>query len=330
MAHYAAIIGWGMAVPTRVVTNTDLERMVDTSDEWIRTRTGISQRRIAGPGEHTSVLATNAAHGALARANVSPEAIDLVILATCTPDRLFPATACTIQANLEIPHAGAFDLTAACSGFVYGLSVATNMIQSGAHQTILLVAADLFSYNVNWNDRNTCILFGDGAGAVVVQASDTLAGMLASSLGSNGSAEDLMKIEAGGTREPLTAEGIAENKHCFLMNGREVFKQAVRGMCESSEEAIAKAGLTKDDINLIIPHQANVRIIDSLAKRLNLPLEHVFINIDRYGNTSAASVPIALYEAAEQGRLRNGDNILITAFGGGLSWASAVLRWNQP
>jgi 3-oxoacyl-[acyl-carrier-protein] synthase-3 len=318
-----------MAVPDRIVTNDDLSRTVQTSDEWIQTRTGIVERRIVGPGEYTSVLATRAGEKAMANAGVAPEDVDLIILATCTPDRLFPATACTVQANLGLPRAGAFDVVAACSGFVYGLSVATSMVRSGAHRTVLLIAADLFSHILNWNDRNTCILFGDGAGAVVVQASDQPLGMLSSNLGSAGDHEDLMTIEAGGTRLPLTPELLAEHKNCFFMNGREVFKHAVRGMCESSEQALLDANLTRDDIHLVVPHQANVRIIESLAKRLEIPPERVFVNIERYGNTSAASIPIALYEAVEQGRLHPGDNVLLTAFGGGLSWASAVLRWGR-
>ncbi len=327
MTPYAAIIGWGMAVPQHVLTNAQLEQMVDTSDDWIRARTGIVERRIVEAGEYTSFLATSAGRAALERAAVAPETVDLVIVATCTPDRPFPATACVVQSNLGLPRAGAFDLAAACSGFIYGLSVATGMIRSGMYRTVLLVAADLFSHILNWNDRNTCILFGDGAGAVVLQAREEPLGMISSVLGSDGNAEDMMVIEAGGTRVPLTPQLMEERRNCFYMNGREVFKHAVRGMCESSEQAIAEAGLTKDDIQLVVPHQANVRIIESLAKRLELPIEKVFVNIDRYGNTSAASVPIALYEAVEQGFLHAGDNVLLTAFGGGLSWASAVVRW---
>jgi 3-oxoacyl-[acyl-carrier-protein] synthase-3 len=327
MARYAAIIGWGMAVPERVLTNADLERMVDTSDDWIRTRTGIIERHIVGPDEATSDLATKAGRMALERAKVSPDEIDLVVLATCTPDRLFPATACTVQEQLGIPRAGAFDLVAACSGFLYGLSVASAMIQSGMHKTVLLVAADLFSHILNWQDRNTCILFGDGAGAVVLRASTEPVGVLTSVLGSWGKGENLMMREAGGTKLPLTAQLIDEQRNCFVMEGREVFKHAVRGMCESAEQAIAAAGLTKEDIHMVIPHQANVRIIESIAKRLDLPMERVFVNIERYGNTSAASVPIALYEAAERGLFTPGDHLLLTAFGGGVSWASLVVRW---
>ncbi len=329
MARYAAIVGWGISVPERIVTNADLEQMIDTSDEWIRTRTGIIERRIAAPDEYTSTFATTAARSALERAGVSPDSVNLVILATCTPDRLFPATACAVQANLGIPHAGAFDVVAACSGFVYGLSVATSMIRSGAHHTVLLVAVDLFSRILNWHDRNTCILFGDGAGAVVLQASDQPFGMLSSVLGSAGEGEALMLIDAGGTRLPLTPDLLAEQRHCFTMQGREVFKQAVRWMGDSSLQAVSDAGLTVDDMRFVIPHQANSRIIDALAKRLHIPVDRVVMNIDRYGNTSAASVPIALYEVAEEGRLHHGDNILLTAFGGGLSWGSAVIRWGS-
>lgn len=328
MAKFAAITGWGMAVPDQVLTNADLARMVDTSDEWIVTRTGIRERRIVGPGESTSTLATEAGRRALERAGVAPQAIDLVILATCTPDRPFPATACTVQANLGIPAAGAFDLAAACSGFVYGLSVATSMIQSGAARNVLFLSADVFSRSfINWNDRATCVLFGDGAGAIVLQASDHPSGMLACDLGASGENEDLMVVEAGGTRDPLTPELIEQGKQHFVMQGREVFKLAVRGMAESSVRALELAGLTLDDIGLVVPHQANLRIIEAAAKRLELPLDRFLINLDRFGNTSAATIPIGLVEAVEAGRLKAGDHVLVTAFGGGLTWGSAVIRW---
>jgi 3-oxoacyl-[acyl-carrier-protein] synthase-3 len=261
-------------------------------------------------------------------AGVDPTAVDLVLLATCTPDRPFPATACTVQANLGIPRAGAFDLAAACSGFVYGLSVATSMIQSGMARTVLFLAADVFSRSfINWNDRNTCVLFGDGAGALVLQASTTPRGMLACDLGASGADEELMVVEGGGTRLPLTPEMIEQGKQHFVMQGREVFKLAVRGMAESSLRALELAELTRDDIALVVPHQANLRIIDAAAKRLDLPLDRFLINLDRYGNTSAATIPIGLVEAAEQGRLKAGDHVLVTAFGGGLTWGSAVIRW---
>jgi 3-oxoacyl-[acyl-carrier-protein] synthase-3 len=330
MAKYAAITGWGMAVPERVMTNADLERMVNTSDEWIQTRTGIRERRVVGPGESTSTLSTAAGRRALERSGLAPTDIDLIILATCTPDRPFPATACTVQANLEIPRAAAFDVAAACSGFVYGLSVATSMIQSGAARNVLFIAADIFTHYINWNDRNTCVLFGDGAGAVVLQPSDEPYGQLSSVLGASGKDEDLMAVDVGGTRIPATPELLEQGRKYVYMNGREIFKLAVRGMSDSSLEALAAAGISKDDIALVLPHQANLRIIDATARRLDVPMERVFVNLDRYGNTSAATIPIALAEAVDQGRIQNGDYVLLTAFGGGLTWASAVIRWGRP
>ncbi len=329
MPRYAAITGWGMAVPERVVSNADLSRVVDTSDEWIRTRTGILERRIVGTGEYTSTLATRAGQRAIACADIQPADIDLVILATCTPDRPFPATACRVQADLGIPKAGAFDLNAACSGFVYGMHVASAMIRSGLHHTILLIGVDIFTHLLNWNDRNTCVLFGDGAGAVVLQAAEHPLGVLASILGSWGDGEELMAAEAGGTRLPLTPELLEQGQHHVYMHGREIYKHAVREMCSSSQHVIAEAGLTIDSINLVVPHQANARIIEAVAKRLNVSHDRVFMNLDRFGNTSAASVPIALCEAVDQGRLRAGDHVLLTAFGGGLTWASSVVRWGQ-
>jgi len=329
MATYAAITGWGMAVPERVLTNADLERVVNTSDEWIQTRTGIRERRVVGPGESTSTLSTEAGRRALEQAGLAPTEIDLIILATCTPDRPFPATACTVQANLGIPRAAAFDVVAACSGFVYGLSVATSMIRSGAARNVLFIAADIFTHYINWNDRNTCVLFGDGAGAVVLQPSEERYGQLSSVLGASGKDEDLMAVDAGGTRMPATAELLEQGRQYVYMNGREIFKLAVRGMGDSSVQAIAEAGLTKDDIALVLPHQANLRIIEATAKRLDMPMERVFVNLDRYGNTSAATIPIALAEAVAQGRVSNGDYLLLTAFGGGLTWASSVIRWGR-
>jgi 3-oxoacyl-[acyl-carrier-protein] synthase-3 len=319
-----------MAVPERVLTNADLERMVDTTDEKIVALTGIHERRVVGPGESTSTLAAEAGRRALACAGLAPEAIDLVVLATCTPDRPFPATACTVQARLNIPRAAAFDIAAACSGFVYGLSVATSMIRSGAARNVLFIAADVFTHYINWNDRNTCVLFGDGAGAVVLQPSDEPYGQLSSVMGAAGKDEDLMAVDVGGTRMPATPELLEQGRQYVYMNGREIFKLAVRGMGDSSLQALAEAGLSKDDIALVVPHQANLRIIDATAKRLEMPMERVFVNLDRYGNTSAGTIPIALTEAAEQGRLKPGDYVLLTAFGGGLTWASSVIRWGHP
>ncbi len=326
-SRYAAITGWGMAVPQRVVTNEELAQRLTTTDEWIRSRTGIVQRYVAGPDEYTSVLATRAARAALDRAGLAPEAVDTLIVATCTPDRPFPATACTVQANLAIPRASAFDLVAACSGFVYGLTVATALVKSGMSQHLLLIAADVFTHLIDWQDRNTCVLFGDGAGAVTLQASSEPRGLLSTNTGAWGEGEALMAVDAGGTRLPVTPELLAERRQYVYMNGREIFRHAVRGMVESAEQAVAEAGLQLDEIALVVPHQANLRIIEAVARRLGLPLERFFVNLDRYGNTSAASVPIALYEAVEQGRIKAGDYVLLTAFGGGLTWGSSVVRW---
>ncbi|NNJ09408.1 ketoacyl-ACP synthase III [Chloroflexales bacterium ZM16-3] len=329
-SRYAAIIGWGMSVPQQVVTNDDLAQRMDTSDEWIRSRTGIAERRVAGPGEFTSTLATAAGREAIERAGLSPDDIDMVIVATCTPDRPFPATACAVQANLGIKRVPAFDIAAACSGFVYGLSVATSMIQSGASRNLLLIAADIFTHLIDWNDRNTCVLFGDGAGAVVLQATDKPLGLLSAQIGAAGEGETLMAVDACGTRMPATADLLEQGKQYVYMNGREIFKHAVREMCDSTLRAVEGAGLSLDDIRLMIPHQANLRIIEATAKRLEIPMDRVMVNIDHYGNTSAASVPIALYEAVQQGRVHDGDYLLLTAFGGGLTWGSSVIRWGRP
>nr|WP_255603269.1 beta-ketoacyl-ACP synthase III [Oscillochloris sp. ZM17-4] len=329
-SRYAAITGWGMAVPQQVVTNDDLAQRIDTSDEWIRSRTGIAERRIAGPGEFTSTLATAAGREAIERAGLSPSDIDMVIVATCTPDRPFPATACAVQANLGIKRAPAFDIAAACSGFLYGMSVGTSMIQSGASRTLLLIAADIFTHLIDWNDRNTCVLFGDGAGAVVLQATEQPLGLISAQIGAAGEGETMMAVDAGGTRMPATPDLLDQGKQYVYMNGREIFKHAVREMCDSAKQAVAEAGLSLDDIRLVIPHQANVRIIDAVAKRLEISMDRVVVNLDRYGNTSAASVPIALYEAVQQGRVRDGDYLLLTAFGGGLTWGSSVIRWGRP
>lgn len=327
MSLYAAITGWGMAVPERVVTNDDLAQLIDTSDEWIRTRTGIRERHIAGTDEYTSVLATRAARQALERSEVDPEEIELVILATSTPDLLLPATACVVQANLNIPRAGAFDLAAACSGFIYGLHVATGLIRSGIYRNVLLIAADLMTRLLNWEDRNTCVLFGDGAGAVVLQASPEPAGALKTTLRAGGENEKMMFVGAGGTRLPLTDELYADRQHKFVMNGREVFRFAVREMVALAQEVVADAGLTMDDIGMLLPHQANIRILEAVSERLPLPPERVYTNVQRYGNTSAASVPLALAEAADEGFLHPGDNLLLAAAGAGLTWGASVVRW---
>jgi 3-oxoacyl-[acyl-carrier-protein] synthase III len=328
--RYAAITGWGMAVPQRVVTNDELSQRMDTSDEWIRTRTGIAARHIAGPGEHTSALGAAAGRRALERAGRAPATIDTVIVATCTPDQPFPATAAFVQAELGCTRAAAFDLVAACSGFVYGISVASSLISSGMSRRVLLVAAEVFSNLINWNDRATAVLFGDGAAALVLEATDEPFGLLATQLGADGGLADLMTAEAGGTRCPLTPELQAAGAHLFQMNGREVFRHAVREMSDVSLAVLAQAGYSLTDVDLVVPHQANVRIIEAIARRLEVPLERFVINLDRYGNTSAASIPLALCEAADDGRLQPGMLVLVTAFGGGVTWGSALLRWGRP
>jgi 3-oxoacyl-[acyl-carrier-protein] synthase-3 len=329
VTRYAAITGWGSAVPERVLTNADLEKIVETSDEWIVTRTGIRERHIVGEGESTSTLAIRAAREALERAEVSPWQVDLVICCTATPDFLFPATACLVQQEIGAENAGAFDLQAACSGFIYGLSVGTQFVRSGEYKNVLVVAAEALSRFVDWQDRTTCVLFGDGAGAVLLQPHDERLGLLSSILGSHGVGEDLIKLPAGAARDPASPETVAERKHYIKMDGQEVYRFAVRIMGDSAVEALDKAGLEYEDISLFIPHQANVRIINSIADRLNLDPQKVYINIDRYGNTSAASIPIALCEAVDEGRVQPGDNLLFVAFGAGLTSAAGVVRWGK-
>jgi 3-oxoacyl-[acyl-carrier-protein] synthase-3 len=329
VARYAAITGWGSAVPERVLTNADLEKLVETSDEWIVTRTGIRERHIVGEGESTSTLAVRAARQALERAGVSPWQVDLVICCTATPDFLFPATACLVQHEIGAENAGAFDLQAACSGFIYGLSVGTQFIKTGEYKNVLVVAAEVLSRFIDWKDRATCVLFGDGAGAVLLQPSNERLGLLSSILGSHGVGEDLIKLPAGAARAPASDATLLERKHYIKMNGQEVYRFAVRIMGDSAVEALGKAGLAYEDISLFIPHQANVRIINSIADRLHLDPQKVYINIDRYGNTSAASIPIALCEAVDAGRVKQGDNLLFVAFGAGLTSGAAVVRWGK-
>lgn len=327
MAKYAAITGWGSAVPERVLTNADLEKIVETSDQWITTRTGISERRIVSPGESTSSLAVTAARQALERAGVPPWQVDLVICCTATPDYLFPATACLVQHEIGAEKAGAFDLEAACAGFIYGLSVGSQFIKTGAYKTVLVVSAEALSRFIDWEDRATCVLFGDGAGAVVLQASDNKSGLLSFVLGSHGVGADLIKLPAGGSYAPASRRTLDERGHYIKMNGQEVYRFAVRIMGDSAVEALARAGLEYSDISLFIPHQANVRIINSIADRLHLDPGKVYIDIDKYGNTSAASIPIALCEAVDRGLVKPGDNLLFIAFGAGLTSAASIVKW---
>lgn len=326
------IIGTGSYVPARVLTNHDLAKLVDTSDAWITERTGIKERRIAGPDETTSELALRAARLALVAAHVKPRDIDLVLVATATPDMFFPATACFVQDRLGARPGPAFDISAACSGFIYGLSVADQYIKTGAARTVLLVGAELFSRIVDWTDRSTCVLFGDGAGAVVLRADSTKHGLLSVHLHADGSQWELLNVPSVGS-QPLTAldqvraAKTAPRPQTIRMKGNETFRVAVRTLEQAAREALEANQLDVSDIALLIPHQANMRIIQATAKRLGLPMSRVFVNLDRYGNTSAASIPIALDEAVREHRLSEGELVLFEAFGGGLTWGSAVVRW---
>ncbi len=327
MARYAAIAGWGKYLPQRVLTNHDLERMVNTSDEWIRARTGIIERRLVDDGEAASTMAVRAARQALERADLPAFALDLIIVATSTPDYLFPATACLVQDALGAIHAGAFDLEAACSGFLYALTVGTQFIRSGMYENVLVVASEALSRITNWEDRNTCVLFGDGAGAAVLRPTSERRGLLASILGAYGAGSDLLIMPAGGSARPASPETVAGRQHYIHMKGNEVFRFAVRSMGQATQEVLQQAGLSVEDISLFVPHQANLRIIEALAERLGLPMERIFVNLHRYGNMSAATIPVALCEAAEEGRLKEGDIVVATAFGAGLTWAAGVIVW---
>jgi 3-oxoacyl-[acyl-carrier-protein] synthase-3 len=310
-----------------VVTNADLEKMVDTSDEWITTRTGIKERRFAEPGESLSQYATRAARQALQNAGVQPRDVDMVLCATVTPDMITPSTACFIQEKLGASGASAFDLSAGCSGFLYGLGVGQAFIQAGLARTIVVIGGEILSRYVNWDDRSTCVIFADGAGAVVLTPGSGKRGVLSSRLRSDGSLAGLIMIPGGGCRYPITAENVHERLNTIKMRGNETFKVAVRSIEEVSREAIEEAGLTPQDIDIFIPHQANQRIIDAVGQRLGLGPDRCYANIHRTGNTSAASIPIALHEVAEAGRLKPDSHLLMAAFGAGLTWAGSVVRW---
>jgi 3-oxoacyl-[acyl-carrier-protein] synthase-3 len=323
----AGILGIGSFAPERVLTNRDLERMVETSDEWITTRTGIRERRIAHPEERTSDLACKAAARALADAEVEPGELDLVIVATVTSDQLFPATSNVVQDQLGASRAAAFDLSAGCSGFIYGLATGAQFIQSGLYRRVLVVGAERLSRITNWRDRTTCVLFGDGAGAAVLGPVGERDGFLSFDLGSDGSGAELLAVDPGGWGHALTTGADTELVHSIRMAGQEVFKFAVKVLEDSTRRSLERAGLSVEDLDLLIPHQANNRIIDAAAKRLGLDESHVFSNVERYGNTSAASIPLALVEARDAGRIHPGDTLGLVGFGAGLSWASCVLNW---
>lgn len=324
--RFANLIGWGKYTPEHVITNHDLEKMVATSDEWIVTRTGIRERRIVDPHENTSDMAVAAAREALAMAEVKPRDLGLIIVATSSPDYLTPPVSSQVQHALGARNVGAFTLVAGCSGFVYALTTAQQYIENGLCDNVLVIGVELLSRFVDWEDRSTCVLFGDGAGAVVLQVSDEPAGVLSSVLGSDGSGAQHLILPGGGTAFPPTHETIDQGLHTLKMNGNQVFRFASRIIGKALKQAIRQAGLTSDDIDLFIPHQANTRIIESAARYVGFPEEKIFINIDRYGNTSAASIPIALVEAFEQGRAKVGDTLAFVAFGAGLSWAAAIVK----
>lgn len=321
------ILGTGKYVPEKVLTNKDLENIVDTNDEWITTRTGMKERRIASSEQATSDLAFEAAKEALDRAGVAAEDLDLIVVSTITPDMNFPSTACILQEKLGAKKAAAYDLSAACSGFIYALANASNFIAMGTYKHVLVVGAECLSKITDYTDRNTCILFGDGAGAVVLGEVEEGRGFRSFELGADGSGGNLLKVSAGGSRMPASYETIDHKQHYIYMEGREVFKFAVRIMGSAAEQALHKAGLTKSDVDLLVPHQANIRIIQASLERLDLPEEKCIINLNKYGNVSAASIPIALAEAVEEGRVQEGDCLVLVGFGGGLTWGASVLIW---
>lgn len=321
------IVGSGFYVPEKVLTNADLEKMVDTTDEWITTRSGIKERHIIDENQATSDMAIEAAKQALDDAGVSVDDIDLIVVATATPDTIFPATACWVQRGLGADHVPAFDISAACSGFLYGLILCESLILSGAHKRILLIAAEALTRITNWEERATCVLFGDGAAAVVLEESSDDSGMLAYYWRADGNLTDLLLQPAGGSRVPISQEVIDQRSHFLTMKGNEVFKHAVKRMGEAALKVVKKAGLRKDDIAYLIPHQANIRIIKATGRRLGLPEEKVFINIHKYGNMSCVTIPGALHELKEAGKLKKGDNIVMVAFGAGFTWAGITYRW---
>ncbi len=321
------IIGIGSFVPEKILTNKDLEKIVDTNDEWISERTGIKVRHIVAEGENTSDIAAKAAERALKDAGLTADDIDLIVVATATPDMLFPATACLVQNKLKAGKAAAYDLAAGCSGFMYAIVTASQFIKTGLYKHVLVIGAESLSRILDWTDRNTCVLFGDGAGAVVLGEVPEGYGILGSNLGADGSGGDLLCLPAGGTSRPATEETVRERLHFVHMAGNEVFKFAVKVMGEAALNALEHAQIDTSEVDWLIPHQANIRIIQSAAKRLKMPMEKVIVNVDKYGNTSSASIPIALEEAIHDGRIKSGQVITMVGFGAGLTWASAVMRW---
>jgi 3-oxoacyl-[acyl-carrier-protein] synthase III len=322
-----SIVGTGSYVPDKILTNDDLSAIVDTSDEWITTRTGIKERRVAAEGEQTSDMATKAALKALEQANIEPKDIDLILVATATPDMLFPATACFVQKKIGATKAACLDISAACAGFLFGIEIAQQFITSQTHDVVLVIGAEKLTSITNWTDRNTCVLFGDGAGAAVLRHRGSTHGVVSTHIGSDGNFSDILFMPGGGSRTPITAENAHMHLATIHMTGKEVYKQAVIAMISAARKALDQAGLSIEDIACVIPHQANLRIIEGIADRLKIPIERFFVNLDKYGNTSAAAVAIALDEANRSGRIKKGDFILMIVFGGGLTWASTVIEW---
>jgi 3-oxoacyl-[acyl-carrier-protein] synthase III len=323
----AGILGTGHSYPEGILTNADLEKIVETSDDWITTRTGIKQRRKAAPGEYTSLFAVRAARQAIERAGLEPSDIDLILCATVTPDQILPSTGCIIQAELGANTAAAMDLVAACSGFLYGLTIADTMVRTGQSKHALVIGAEILTQYVDYTDRQTCVLFGDGAGAAVLGAVNGDRGILAARIRSDGRYEEQLYSPGGGTRRPPTAETLAAGDHFFKMKGNELFKVAVRSMTDVSREVLETAGVTAEDVKLFIPHQANQRITDAVASKLNVESERVYSNIAMHGNTSSASIPIGLDECVEAGRISPGDLVLLASFGGGATWGGVLMRW---
>lgn len=323
----AGILGTGHSYPEGILTNADLEKTVETSDEWITTRTGIKQRRKAAAGEYTSLFAVRAAREAIQRAQLDPSDIDLILCATVTPDQILPSTGCIIQAELGANKAAAMDIVAACSGFLYGLTLANTMLQTGQSRYALVIGAEILTQYVDYSDRQTCVLFGDGAGAAVLGPVDGNRGILATRIRSDGRYEEQLYSPGGGTRRPPSAETLAAGDHFFKMKGNELFKVAVRSMAEVSREVLEEAGMRAADVNLFIPHQANQRITDAVANKLSVDSALVYSNIAMHGNTSSASIPIALDECVEEGRISEGDLVLLASFGGGVTWGGVVMRW---
>jgi 3-oxoacyl-[acyl-carrier-protein] synthase-3 len=323
----ASIIGTGSFVPEKILSNAELERMVETNDEWIVTRTGIRERRIAGAEQTTSDMAAEAARAAMINAGVAPEEIDLIIVATVTPDMFFPSTACFVQTKIGAKNAACFDVSAACSGFLFALETARQFIASGAKKTVLVIGADKLSTIVDWSDRNTCVLFGDGAGAAILRHKPGTKGIIHTHMGSDGRQSEILYIPGGACRTPVTADNAEQRLNTIKMNGKETYKHAVTAMLDAGNRVLEAGGIRSQELACIIPHQANARIIEAIADRMRIPLERFLINLDRFGNTSAAAVAIALDEAHRTGRMKEGDYILLVVFGGGLTWAGSLIQW---